>query len=214
MDKQEYKPTVFSRICKILEEKGIEPPKFQEKLGIQSQHWNNWKNRRVPPKEIFRIAEMLDINSDWLATGAGEKYKNQSYTNLINEPEVKGEVPEVSFAQIGEWSETSFNLLPVDGVRMIKSRVPVMARTFAVTVEGDSMEPEFVEGDTIIVEPSLSYKHKSYVIAKNGKDVFLRQIVKEGSDWLLKPLNKRYDILPLGEYQIVGVIREKAKFYE
>jgi len=42
---------------------------------------------------------------------------------------------------------------------------------------------------------------------------FFRQIVKEGSDWLLKPLNKRYDITKLGEYQIIGVIREKTKIY-
>ncbi len=168
------------------------------------------------------LSHHLDVNAMWLTTGddkfapawliTGETEKK--YTNYINEPEVKGEVPLVSFAQVGAWSETTLNLRPTDGETMVRSRVPVMARTFAVIVPGDSMEPEFVEGDTIIVEPTLQHKHKSFVIAKKGEDVLFRQIIQEGANWLLKPLNERYSIIPLGEYQIVGVIREKAKFYE
>jgi SOS-response transcriptional repressor LexA len=75
------------------------------------------------------------------------------------------------------------------------------------------MEPEFRAGDIIVIEPSKAHKDGSYVIAKKGKDVFFRQIIKEG-DWLLKPCNKRYDIVLLGDYQIVGVVVEKSKMYD
>lgn len=168
------------------------------------------------------LAYYLNIEAMWLTTGEDkfapkwlhlQNHPIQSYTNEIKEPEIKGAVPLVSFAQVGAWSETTFNLRPTDGETMVKARVPVKARTFAISVTGDSMEHEFTAGDILIVEPDLPFEHGDYVLAKKGNDVFLRQIYKEGPDWLLKPLNTRYDIIPLGEYQIVGIVVEKTKFY-
>jgi len=46
------------------------------------------------------------------------------------------------------------------------------------------------------------------VIAKNGDDATFKQLVKDGSDWLLKPLNDRYPIKPLeSPCKIIGVVR-------
>jgi len=130
-----------------------------------------------------------DLAPHWHVTEHSKK-PYQNYTNHLNEPSTKGTVPLISFAQIGEWSETTINLRPINGERMVKVKVPVRGPTFALEVTGDSMEPEFIEGDTIIVEPSKPHKHGSYVIAKKGDAVFFRKIVKEGADWLLKPENK------------------------
>ncbi len=168
------------------------------------------------------LAYHLDVDAMWLTTG-NEKFAPdwlnpnapiQSYTKQINEPKVLGEVPLISFAQVGAWSETTFNLRPTDGETMVKARVPVKARTFAVSVTSDSTEPEFTKGDILIIEPDVPFDHEDFVLAKKGNDVFIRQIYKEGPDWLLKPLNKSYETKPLEDYQIVGVVVEKAKFYK
>jgi SOS-response transcriptional repressor LexA len=171
--------------------------------------------RRVPSAEqLIALANKLDITFDELMNCTIEKSENQSYTDFIAAPEVKGKVPLYSLAQVGDWSEADIKLLPTDGYEMVETRIEVKERTFAVKVAGDSMETEFSSnGDIVIVEPDMPYQHDDYVLAKKGGDVFIRQICNEGGDWLLKPLNKRYEIKPLGEYCIIGVVRGKQKSY-
>ncbi len=155
-----------------------------------------------------------DYAPDWLPNSKNKKYPNQSYTDIIAAPEVKGKVPLYSLAQVGDWSEADIKLLPTDGYEMVETRIEVKERTFAVKVAGDSMEAEFSSnGDIVIVEPDMPYQHDDYVLAKKGGNVFIRQICNGGGDWLLKPLNKRYEIKPLGEYRIIGVVRGKQKSY-
>lgn len=197
-------------------------------FNISGNAARKWLNGESIPR-YERILKLVDkyketgATVEWLVTGnpdyapawaTTDKNPNQNYTNHLNEPVIKGEVPLVSFAQVGAWSETSFNLRPTDGESMVKTREAVSSRAFALTVPGDSMEHEFAKGDWIIVDPGVGYAHEDYVIARKGSDVIFRQIIKEGADWLLKPENKRYDNIPLGDYQIVGVVVEKSKSYK
>ena len=94
----------------------------------------------------------------------------------------------------------------------IPTTVPVSRRTFALRVHGDSMEPDFTEGMLLIVEPELDPQHGDYVIAKNGsEETTFKQLVMDGADWYLKPLNQRYPIKPLGKSSIIGVVRATQK---
>lgn len=77
--KKAVKQAAFNRMLSVLDDKGISYPRFQEQLGIQSQHWTNWSNRGLPDGEIFRIANLLGLNADWLATETGPKYKSSGY---------------------------------------------------------------------------------------------------------------------------------------
>lgn len=91
---------------------------------------------------------------------------------------------------------------------MIPTTVPVNRYTFALRVQGDSMEPRFTEGMLLIVEPELDPQHGDFVIVKNGSDeTVFKQLVKDGADWYLKPLNPRYPIKSLGADTIIGVVR-------
>ncbi|HBH39603.1 MAG TPA: hypothetical protein DDX06_14600 [Curvibacter sp.] len=91
---------------------------------------------------------------------------------------------------------------------MIPTTVPVNRYTFALRVQGDSMEPRFTEGMLLIVEPELDPQPGDYVIVKNGsEETTFKQLIKDGADWYLKPLNPRYPIRALGKDTIVGVVR-------
>ena len=90
----------------------------------------------------------------------------------------------------------------------IPTTVPVNRYTFALRVQGDSMEPKFTEGMLLIVEPEMDAQHNDYVIVKNGsEETTFKRLVRDGEDWFLKPLNERYPIKPLGNNTIVGVVR-------
>ena len=54
------------------------------------------------------------------------------------------------------------------------------AEAFALMVLGDSMAPEFVEGDVIIIEPEGVAQDGSYVLAQLDGEWIFRQLVESG----------------------------------
>ena len=97
------------------------------------------------------------------------------------------------------------------------------ALTFALKVMGDSMEPEFREGDVIFVDPDKEPKAGSYVVAKNheeeatfkkyrsrGKDAEGREVFE------LVPLNENYATLRSDQepITIIGVVVEHTRVFK
>ncbi|OOH86291.1 hypothetical protein BMF29_08425 [Comamonas kerstersii] len=90
---------------------------------------------------------------------------------------------------------------------------PVHRYTFAVRVVGDSMEPDFAEGSLLIIEPELDPLPNDFVVVKNGSDeTTVKKLVRDGSDWYLKPSNDRYPIKKMTlDMRIIGVVRAMEK---
>jgi SOS-response transcriptional repressor LexA len=90
---------------------------------------------------------------------------------------------------------------------------------YALMVLGDSMLPEFIEGEVIVVEPEGVAKDGSYVIAylenaeKEDDKYIFRQLVQHPEGWMLKPLNPIYPNIPIEgiEGVIKGVVIRKTK---
>lgn len=87
------------------------------------------------------------------------------------------------------------------------------AESFALMVLGDSMEPEFVEGDIIIIEPEGLATDGSFVMAWLDDEWIFRQLAKdEGGGWKLRPLNPKYPSASLPDLAAIkGVIIQKSK---
>ena len=86
------------------------------------------------------------------------------------------------------------------------------AEPFALMVLGDSMLPEFAEGDVVIVEPEGLAGEGSFVLARRNDEWIFRQLVRNGECWLLRPLNQNYPDLPIADLGAVrGVIIQKSK---
>lgn len=99
---------------------------------------------------------------------------------------------------------------------MVAVSIPIKRHTYALRVHGDSMVSEvadsFPEGSIIVVEPEMDALPGDYVIAVNeqGETTF-KQLIKDGGDLYLKPLNTRYPIKLLGQARVIGVVREFTK---
>ncbi len=86
------------------------------------------------------------------------------------------------------------------------------AETFALMVLGDSMVPEFVEGDVIIIEPEGVATDGSYVLAQLDGEWIFRQLVRGGESWQLRPLNPAYPSADIADLSgVKGVIIQKSK---
>ncbi len=86
------------------------------------------------------------------------------------------------------------------------------AESFALMVLGDSMEPEFVEGDIIIIEPEGLAQDGSYVMAWLADEWIFRQLAGREGGWKLCPLNPRYPVASIPDLSVIkGVIIQKSK---
>ena len=80
---------------------------------------------------------------------------------------------------------------------------------YALQVLGDSMEPEFEDGNIIIVDPGYPLYDGAYVVADYAGDTALRQYVEQGERKFLIPLNNHYPTWELiGPYNIRGVVTQ------
>ncbi len=85
-----------------------------------------------------------------------------------------------------------FNLLYGEMISRAMTRGP---NVFALRVEGDSMEPEFREGEIIVVNPHIAWEAGNYVIVKNHDgEATSKQIKKKEDRLLLHHLNPRYEV--------------------
>lgn len=83
--------------------------------------------------------------------------------------------------------------------------------SFALMVMGQSMVPEFNEGEIIIIEPGGDAKDGSFVLAWQAGEWIFRQLQKTAKGWCLHALNPAFGDLPLTSLGAVrGVIIQKA----
>jgi SOS-response transcriptional repressor LexA len=197
--------TLAFRVRFARKERGLTQVRLAELAGIEQSDLSKIETGKIQrPTFLLQLAKALRCDPFWLDTGMGEPFGNTSPA-----PQIKGVVPLLSSVQAGSYKEHIDNIHAGDGgMELIPTSVPINPHTFALRVAGDSMEPEFTEGMILIVEPEMDPHPGDYVIAKNGGDeTTFKQLIKDGSDWYLKPLNPRYPLKPLGEASIIGVVR-------
>ena len=168
------------------------------------------KLERGDVQETARIAELANVlqcDALWLATGT-ERAERANVAGVAALP--ANRVPLISFVAAGNWSDAVDNYAPGDAEAWVETTVPVKRHTYALRVEGDSMEPRFPNGAILIVEPEAEAKSGSFVIMRqNGTDATFKQLVHDGGRWYLKPVNPRYPIMELSEDAVLcGVVRQ------
>ena len=84
--------------------------------------------------------------------------------------------------------------------------------SFALMVLGDSMSPEFSEGDIVVIEPDGLATDGSFVLAWHHAEWIFRQLRRTESGWVLIALNPAYPSVALADLTAVrGVIIQKSK---
>jgi SOS-response transcriptional repressor LexA len=172
--------------------------KFANGLGVKVSDFSPTLGRQLEP----------------ISTGFGDMLKSKltgaptDVENVGLGPDIRGKVPLISWVRAGAFSEVVDLLQPGEAIDWVETTVQQRAHTFALRVEGDSMEPIFPAGTILIVEPELEAHANDYVIVKNGsEEATFKQLVKDGGDWYLKPLNPRYPLKPFVDCHVVGVVR-------
>ena len=189
---------------------GLSEQAFADAVGVSRGAVQQWEREGgTAPKRATqaRVAEVLGVSLADLVEGF----------HAQRESEKRGEVPLLTDVEAGRYSMID-NFKPRRGLAMVPVNVEVHRHTFALRVRGDSMisraSNSFPDGSIVIVEPDLEALPGDFVVAKNevGETTF-KQLIKDGGTFYLKPLNSRYPVAPLGQSEIIGVVREFSKTF-
>lgn len=83
---------------------------------------------------------------------------------------------------------------------------------FALQVLGTSMEPEFIDGTVIIVDPAYPPCDGAFVIIDYANETMLRQIVMYEGKKFLRPVNAAYPTLEITQpYSVRGVVIQQSR---
>lgn len=182
---------------------------FADAIGVSRaavQQWERPDGTAPSRKNQPLVAAVLDIPLAELATGG---------SNISSDAPMRSEVPIVSEVEAGNYTIID-NFKHDRGLETVLVTVPVKRHTYALRVHGDSMVSEvgdsFPPGCLIIVEPEMAPMPGDYVIALlEPNQTTFKQLVKDGPDFFLKPLNLRYPIRPLANAKVIGVVRELTR---
>ncbi|MEM7827718.1 MAG: XRE family transcriptional regulator [Candidatus Aenigmatarchaeota archaeon] len=191
---------------------GLTAKEVARKVGISHIYlFGIEKDRHHPTfKVIMDILKALNADfQDFL--------EQTGYLPVNVEPVELGKgraVPVVSWVTAGRWHEVVDPYEP--GVAEDWVITEEKGRNvFALRVKGDSMEPEFKEGEIIIVNPHLQVEPGDYVIFKNDDDeVTFKQLKRYNDIYVLHPLNPSYPDIVLSKeqrYRIIGKVVEKRR---
>lgn len=196
------------------EEKGLSARTVAKKAGISDVHVSYIEhNRRKPTFDVLmKVIKALGIDAkDFLS--------EMGYATRGNSKKIEGGqvVPVISWVSAGSWKTTHNPYEPGDAEEWVESEVKG-ADVFALRVKGDSMEPEFTEGEILVVNPHIEAKPGDYVIVENddSEEATFKQLKKYGRTTILHPLNPKYADIELkkgNRYRVVGKVVKKEKKY-
>lgn len=183
---------IVARVQSRLSDLGMTWAEFARRIGTTDQRVYNWRKRGIPKKEADVIARILDCTIDWLLLGNKPDKNHKVFSkNIEPGPEIQGYVPLISWVRAGEWTTVEDPYTMGDAEKWMPCPIPHGNRTFVLRVRGESMEPEYRDGDLIFVDPERQAVNGSHVIARTDAEfeATFKKLVIEGPDTYLMAIN-------------------------
>ncbi|HDZ8855704.1 TPA: helix-turn-helix domain-containing protein [Aeromonas dhakensis] len=209
------------RIRELRKKHGLTQQKLGELIGVKKSSISQWENDEHSPSgdNLAQLSKVFGVSAHWLATGKGSPELSSVEPAVIPQG---NRVPILSYVQAGNWREMCEQATTFDGnVEYVSAGGEIGPYGFGLWLRGDSMLPQFKEGDLVIVDPDESPQPGDYVVAKNGSDEATfkkyrpRGIDENGQEvFELVPLNDDYPTMHSDRQhiQIIGVMVEHRSY--
>lgn len=210
---------------------GLTQDQVANRVGVTRVAVSHWERGGADPngRYLNELAAALGVSVDWLLTGKEEGTMGVSeppfpgYRNVEPAEIPQGtRVPILSYVQAGQWREMCEQATGFDGnVEYVTASVDIGPRGFGLWLRGNSMTPQFNEGDLVIVDPDEQPRPGDFVVAKNGSEEATfkkyrpRGIDENGQEvFELVPLNDDYPPMHSDRQhiEIIGVMVEHRIF--
>nr|CRH06266.1 putative HTH-type transcriptional regulator for conjugative element [Candidatus Magnetococcus massalia] len=219
--------TLKDRIRTAREYAGFTQKELADRVDISQTAIHKLEcGRSRSSRRTVAIALACGVNPIWLETGEGDMILGGAgrgaQVSDLDAPYFLSGAQDFISAPILNWQDARF--WPNEKEQMETDTpqgyapIPHIAgnRSFGLKISGDSMSPEFSEGDVIVVDPEMEAKHNHFVVVylPHENDVTFKQLTIDGGRRYLKPANPRYPIIPMDEdARVCGVAVGKFKEY-
>lgn len=221
-----------SRLKAFIDSNGLSIREF-ERINSFPNGTINAITDNITKKRLDAIVENYPtLNTSWLLTGEGEMLKQNEIPKGELKPKTYSHTLEVRLvsnkAKAG-WSEGFYNdeYLEKMPVITIEADANYRGEYMAFEVAGDSMEPDYMEGDIVICRKiqrhlwtgKLHIRDWDFVIAHGTQGIMLKEIAEhnvETGDILCRSINKSYPDFTLNLREVtylynVVEVRQKGK---
>lgn len=186
--------TFSNRLNEAIRINNIKPIELSEKTGIDKSKISSYMSGRYKAKQdgIYLLAKALNVSEAWLM---GLDVPMQRITTNIQplDKETKSSAIVFIYGTIpaGVPMECIEDIIDTEEIDsdMLKGG----KQYFGLKIKGDSMYPEYLDNDTIILEKVDDCESgDDCVVMVNGNDGTFKRVFKNQNGIILQPLNNNY----------------------
>lgn len=185
-----------TRLKKAMDSKGIKASELSEKAGIPKSAISQYLSGlyEAKQKSIFKLANVLNVSEGWLMG------LDVPMERLSEDLKKIGAIPlsEIATTKIPVLGtvKAGYNYLAQENiVDYIAFKVDGTDKEnyYALNIVGDSMEPLFDNGDTVIVHKQDDFENgDNCVVLINGEEATVKKVYKGNTGLELKAVNPYY----------------------
>lgn len=215
-----------TRLKQAMDLRGIKASELSEKAKIPKSAISQYLSGlyEAKQKSIFKLANVLDVSEGWLM-GLDVPMKRNTDDLLKKIGAVPlSETDTVKIPILGT-VKAGYNYLAQENtIDYISFKVDGSDKEnyYGLYVTGDSMEPLFDDGDTVIVHKQNDFENGDYcVVLINGNEATVKRVYKGNTGLELKAINPYYppkiftreeiETLPV---QIIGVVEKSIRNFK
>ncbi|WP_036567365.1 LexA family protein [Oceanospirillum beijerinckii] len=189
-------PSTFAeRLIYARKAAGYSQAQVAEHVGMSQAAYSKLeRGQSMSSRKTAELANFLNVHSKWLADG-DRRFFNEVDSNVEVAPPIKKGCPEINWIQAGQWTEIGNTAIDLSEANYYPCPVNCSDQTFVLRVVGESMIPDYHEGELIFVDPERSADSGDDVVAvltHQNKATFKRLVIEPDGTQLLKALNPTY----------------------
>jgi SOS-response transcriptional repressor LexA len=214
--------TLGTRLRARREAVGLTQEKLAKQCGVSRAAVAQWEAGVTRPglDNLVRAAKALDVWLSWLTAGDQSLPDGPSPFSSAG---ARRQIPVIDYVRAGLWDAVADPYAPGGGLDDIATDLELSPKAFALVVRGESMDPEFRDGDKIIIDPEVTPQPGDFVVAKLDREdeATFKKYRPRGSDKdgapiiELLPINPDWPTLMINAEQpgrIVGTLIEHRRY--
>lgn len=230
--------TLSERISWVLQHFNLSQSELAALAGIKQPSVASWvsgKTKNMKSAPALAICSKLPLNQNWIVNGIGDPLvsNDQPPANRGNVEPILGRmkrIPILSYVQAGNLTSTGQIAARQEAIEcgdFIWVDMELPDECYALKVVGSSMEPDFLEGDIIVIDPTIHPMPGDFVIAtrvskfSDDMETTFKKYRPRGYDeygneiFELIPLNEDYPVYSSRTegLSIIGVMVEHRRSY-
>lgn len=195
--------TFANRLDTAIRIRNIKQIELSEKTGIDKSLISNYLAGKYKAKQnnVYILAKVLNVNEAWLM--GYDVPMERTYSSNDSAPtsaivHVYGTIPAgIPMECIEDVLDTEE--IPIDMLKGGK-------QYFGLRVKGDSMFPDYLDGDTLIIEKTEDCESgNDCIVMVNGNDGTFKRVFKNENGIILQPLNPIYAPMVYSNEQILSL---------